>query len=201
MARVVSGAEDCVGGGRAQKGVLTARTKALATTQSVPAQVAWSRCQPYEAAASRNGEPVPANRRTQETSSVPSVANPHRGEREAGRRPTACGTPGETGDSDLSDALPLPTNGIGVRAKGASGTRRSARPLILEGGGIALPGLGQAPSTDHTSGATRREIAKLYLHDIVDEQVLASGCLKCEIVIPGRVFRRRSRRNRRARNP
>ena len=83
----------------------------------------------------------------------------------------ACGTPVDSGDSVELGRTSLAEDGIGVRVMGASGTRRSARPLNLEGVDV-----------NENSGALRRENAKPYLNDMGDEQGLAPGCLTFQAV-------------------
>ena len=68
----------------------------------------------------------------------------HQGSRGASRNTTACGTPGESGDSDLSDALPLPTTAS------ASGPRVHRAPGVPHALSISRAGM-QHPSDAHAT--------------------------------------------------
>ena len=88
-----------------------------------------------------------------------------RGHAEQAVKTTACGTPDDSGDSDISGAPPLPTtaSASGPRVHRAPGVPHA---LSFEGGNA------------HHSGASRRENANVYLDKMGDEQVLTPGCLK-----------------------
>ena len=78
----------------------------------------------------------------------------------------ACGTPVDSGESVELGRTSLAEDGIGVRVMGASGTRRSARPLIFEGVDV-----------NQNSGASRRENEKPCRND--------RGCLTIKSVKHG----------------
>ena len=83
----------------------------------------------------------------------------HQGCHEASRNTTACGTPDDSGDSDLSGAPPLP------KTASASGPRVHRAPGVPHALSIARAGCEMLT----TRALMRRENADVYLHKIVSQ--------------------------------